>query len=125
MARRSLSACHCSSRSGAGASRSSRWSGKAPSLLTPSRIDSTLVKAIARAHRWQRMLEGGDYGSIAELAAAERINPSYLARILRLTLLEPHIVESILDGRQEGQTLSLHRLLKPFPPEWKAQRRCR
>ena len=37
-------------------------------------VDSTLVKAIARAHRWQRMLESGEFASIAELAAAERIN---------------------------------------------------
>jgi hypothetical protein len=60
---------------------------------------SPLVKALARAHRWQRMLESGDYGSIAELAAAERINASYLARVLRLTLLSPNVVEAILGGR--------------------------
>ena len=44
------------------------------------------------------MLEGGEYGSIEELARAEKINPSYLARVLRLTLLAPEITESILDG---------------------------
>jgi hypothetical protein len=46
---------------------------------------------LARAHRWQGMLEGGEYGSIEELARAEKINPSYLARVLRLTLLAPEI----------------------------------
>lgn len=57
---------------------------------------STLVKALARAHRWQCMLESGNYASIAELAAAEKINSSYLARVLRLTLLAPELVESTI-----------------------------
>lgn len=60
---------------------------------------STLIKALARAHRWQHMLETGDYASIGDLAAAERINPSYLARVLRLTLLAPKVIEAILEGR--------------------------
>jgi hypothetical protein len=71
------------------------WPG--PALAPkPARVDGTLVKALARAHRWQGMLEGGEYGSIEELARAEKINPSYLARVLRLTLLAPDIVESIV-----------------------------
>jgi hypothetical protein len=57
-----------------------------------------------RAHRWQHMLESGEYRSIAELAAAERINASYLARVLRLTLLSPNVVEAILDGRSHRAT---------------------
>ena len=64
-------------------------------LSVPGQV-STLVKALARAHRWQ--LESGDYASIAELAVAEKINPSYLARVLRLTLLSPRVVEAILGG---------------------------
>ncbi len=55
--------------------------------LPRPRIDSTLVKALARAHRWNKLLESGRYGSAAELAAAEKINPSYVSRVLRLTLL--------------------------------------
>ncbi len=84
------------------------------------RVDSALVKAIARAHRWQRMLEGGECGSITELAAAEKIDRSYLCRVLRLTLLAPEIVEAILEGRQlEGVTLP--GLMKGFPVEWELQ----
>ena len=63
-------------------------------------IDSTLVKALARAHRWKRLLEDGTYASISELAKAEKIDRGYLGRILQLTLLAPDIVEAILDGRQ-------------------------
>ena len=85
-----------------------------------ARVGSTLVKALARAHRWQAMLESGAYGSIAELAAAERINPSYLARVLRLTLLGPDLVQAILDGRAGEMTLA--RVMRPFPAMWVDQR---
>ena len=64
------------------------------------------------------MLEGGEYGSIEELARVERINPSYLARVLRPTLLAPAIVESILDGRHDPEWITLERLMKPFPVVW-------
>jgi hypothetical protein len=80
--------------------------------------DGTLVKALARAHRWQRMLESGDYGTLAELAAAERISRSYVCRVLRLTLLAPDIAEQILDGRP---TAPLARFLQPFPADWEKQ----
>jgi hypothetical protein len=86
----------------------------------PMRPDSTLMKALARAFRWRRMLETGRFSTIAELAVAEKINQSYLSRVLRLTLLAPSIVEAILDGRQPA-TLTLPTLMKPFNSEWAAQ----
>lgn len=83
--------------------------------------DTTLMKAVARAFRWRRMMEAGRFATINELAAAEKINSSYVSRLLRLTLLSPDIVEGILDGRQAaGMTLS--GLMEPFPVEWEAQR---
>ena len=85
------------------------------------RIDSTLVKALARAHRWNRLLENGRYGSAAELAAAEKINPSYVSRILRLTLLAPDIVEAIVEGRQ-ADGIEATVLLQPFSAIWAEQR---
>ena len=96
------------------------WSGPAHAVRS-TRVDGTLVKAIARAHRWQGMLEGGAFVTIEELARAERINPSYLARVLRLTLLAPEIVESILDGRHDPERVTLDRLMRPFPVEWGEQ----
>jgi len=82
-----------------------------------SAADTTLVKALARAFRWSRMMETERYGTLNELAAAEKINSSYVSRVLRLTLLAPDIVEAILDGRQpEGMTLP--GLMQPFPVEW-------
>ena len=85
------------------------------------RTDSTLVKALARAFRWKRMLESGEYATIAELAEREGIAPSYMTRVLRLTLLAPDIVEAILDGRQRSE-VTLTRLLEPFPCEWEIQK---
>jgi hypothetical protein len=82
-----------------------------------SAADTTLVKALARAFRWRRMMEAGRYGTIDELAAAEKINSSYVSRVLRLTLLAPDIVEAILDGRQPG-AITLSGVMKPFPVEW-------
>jgi hypothetical protein len=85
-----------------------------------SAADTTLVKAVARAFRWRRMMETGRYGTINELASAEKINSSYVSRLLRLTLLAPDIVEAILDGREpEGVTLPA--LMEPFPVEWGKQ----
>lgn len=84
------------------------------------RTDNTLVKALARAFRWKSMLESGEYATIAELAEREGIALSYLTRVLRLTLLAPDIVETILDGRQ-GSEVTLARVLEQFPLEWKQQ----
>ena len=84
------------------------------------RVDSALVKALARAHRWQRLLESGECASITELAAAEKIDRSYLCRVLRLTLLAPEIVEAIMDGRQPEE-VTLPGLMKGFPVEWERQ----
>ena len=86
----------------------------------PRRTDNTLVKALARAFRWKRMLESGEFATIAELAEREGIAPSYMTRVLRLTLLAPDIVEAILDGMQ-GPELTLAKMLEPFAVEWEAQ----
>jgi DNA-binding IscR family transcriptional regulator len=66
------------------------------------------------------MLESGEFATIAELAEREGIAPSYMTRVLRLTLLAPDIVEAILDGKQ-GPEVTLARVLEPFPAEWAEQ----
>ena len=80
-----------------------------------------MVKAIARAFRWRELLENGTHATIAEIAAAEKINESYVGRVLRLTLLAPDIVEAILGGRQPAG-LQLADLLRRFPVGWREQR---
>ena len=82
--------------------------------------DNTMIKALARAHRWKKLLGSGAYATVGDLAKAEKINPSYLSRVLRLTLLAPAVVENILDRRQPGD-LQLELILKPFPINWQEQ----
>ena len=92
-----------------------------PMRRSPRDADPAMVKALARAFRWKRMLEDGRYASISEIAAAEKIDRGYVGSILRLTLLAPDIIEAILDGRQPEE-LGLPALLEPFPVEWDQQR---
>jgi hypothetical protein len=87
-----------------------------------NRCENSLIKALAKAHRWRGLLETGKYGFAAELSRSEGINESYLCRVLRLTLLAPDIVAAILDGRQP-RTLELKSLLKPLPVDWDDQRK--
>jgi hypothetical protein len=84
-------------------------------------IDNTMIKALARAFRWQKLLENGTYTCLDDIAKAEKIGASFVSRYYRLVLLAPDIVEAILDGRQPAQ-LTMKDLLVPFPVEWKDQR---
>ena len=86
-----------------------------------TRADPTLVKALARAFRYQRMLKEGRYATISEMAEAERIKRGYLGGLLRLTLLAPDIVSALLDGRQPGG-LSFAVLAAGVPVGWETQR---
>ena len=80
-----------------------------------------LVKALARAWRWQKLLDRGVYSSVTEIAEAEKITKSYVSRILRLALLAPDIVEAILGGWAD-QRVMLERLERPLPAGWEEQR---
>ena len=87
------------------------------------RVDNAMVKALARAFRWRKMLDTGVHATLKDLAKAKDVNATYVSRILRLTLLVPEIVEAILDGRQPTG-LQLDDLLKGFPLEWAQQSEC-
>ena len=73
--------------------------GSVPQTAPQTRFDDAIVKAIARAHRWRQLIEDGTYPSITELAKEKGVNQSYACRLLRLTLLAPSVVKSILDRR--------------------------
>ena len=84
------------------------------------RMDNALLKALARGFRWKKMLEEGDYQTLEEIANAENINPSYVSRLLRMTLLAPEIVEAILAGHQPPG-LTMARAMQPFSCAWSRQ----
>jgi hypothetical protein len=94
---------------------------EAPAAPVTRHVDNAMVKAVARAFRWREMLENGTHSTIAEIAASEKINESYVGRVLRLTLLAPDIIEAILNGRQPAE-LTLPVLIRPFPVGWAEQR---
>jgi AraC-like DNA-binding protein len=83
--------------------------------------DDTFVKALARAFRWKQLLDSGEFATITDLAEREKISTTYLARIFRLTLLAPELVEKALEGRQ-GAELFKAAQQADFPTEWDAQR---
>jgi hypothetical protein len=88
------------------------------------RIDNAMVKALARAFRWRKMLDEGVHGTLEDLARAKGVHATYVSRVLRLTLLAPEIVEANLDGRQPAE-LQLYDLLAGIPLEWAPQRTLR
>jgi hypothetical protein len=94
--------------------------GTTGKLVQRARVDSALLKTLARGFRWRKLLETGDFTTIEEIAETENINPSYVIRIMRMTLLSPEIVEAILDRRQPAG-LTMARAMQPFPWEWRHQ----
>jgi hypothetical protein len=92
--------------------------GEVPHQLPKTRFDNSIAKALARAYRWKQKLDAGIYATVSDLAKAERINESYVTRILRLNLLAPGIVEAALDGRT---TLTVQALSKPISSIWLEQ----
>jgi hypothetical protein len=97
--------------------------GSAVVPATKPQPERTLVKALARAWRWQRMLDEGIYSTVSEIGDAENISKSYVSRILRLALLAPDIVEEILTGGMD-QGVILEQLERPLPASWEEQLSC-
>ncbi|WP_198368516.1 hypothetical protein [Roseomonas rosulenta] len=98
-----------------------RAGGDCAAGVAETRGDPALVKALARAFRWRRMLEEGRYASIRELAAAENAERTFVARVVALSLLAPDIVEAVLQGHEPaGLTLASFR--QGLPTAWEAQR---
>ncbi|MBF0401357.1 MAG: hypothetical protein HQL90_11375 [Magnetococcales bacterium] len=110
--------------------RLKKWGGKTEIVAPPDAPEwappppsphQAMLKALGRARRWSRMLESGKVSTMKELAEQEKLNGSYISRILRLTLLAPDIIDAILDG-QQPESLNLADLMEPFPMLWSEQR---
>jgi hypothetical protein len=95
-----------------------------PAVVPQCTPDVRMIKLIGKAFYWQRLIDDGAYASGNELARAMRLEPGYVAEVLRLTLLAPDIVEAILDGRQPRH-LHPHLIkgrIAHLPREWDRQR---
>ncbi|MBI0535685.1 hypothetical protein D9599_08875 [Roseomonas sp. KE2513] len=91
-----------------------------PALTISTRTDPALVKALARAFRYQRLLDEGLYASITEIAEAEKLDRGYMGRLLQLTLLAPGLIEAVLNGTP-CPVIGLPGLLKSVPAAWREQ----
>ena len=85
-------------------------------------IDQPLLVALTRAFYWQQLLDDGVVGSGSEIAKREGLHHSTVNELLRLTLLEPAIIQSILAGQQLRCMSLLWFQRNPLPTDWVAQR---
>ena len=85
-------------------------------------IDQPLLVALTRAFYWQQLLDDGMVGSGSEIAQREGLHHSTVNELLRLTLLEPAIIQSILAGQQPRCMSLLWFQRNPLPTDWVAQR---
>lgn len=85
------------------------------------RANPSLLKAIARAHRWREKIVAGEIYAKEQLAAEAGLNASYLGRILRLIALAPELIESIVQEQAIAE-LSLAQLIRHLPLDWKRQK---
>lgn len=83
-----------------------------------------VVRALARAFRWRKLIETGEFATVRGIAEAEGVNASYVSRVLRLTLLMPRIVERLIEGREAERDATGEALLEPFPTNWQEQMRA-
>lgn len=87
---------------------------------TRSNKDSALIKALVRAHKWERTLSTDRKGSLRRIAKAESLELKYVTQIYRLNFLAPKVKEAIIDGMQP-RALTLSRLMQDIPVSWQEQ----
>ena len=82
--------------------------------------EDPLVRAMVKARRWQTMLESGEAATIKDLAVKEGVDRTYMARLLKLNVLSPAIVERVLTG-DYPDSVSLETLRLGIPLDWDEQ----
>ena len=77
--------------------------------------------ALARGYRWLAMLESGEVRNLSEIGAKEKIDNSYVSRMVNLTSLAPDIVSAILDDSLPNHVTLFDLAVDP-PLLWDEQR---
>ena len=84
--------------------------------------DTPLIRALGLAHYWQRLLNDGKVQTIGDIAQLEGMDVTQVRRLLRLTLLAPGLLETIV-GKTELTSINLEFVLRrAMPDDWHAQR---
>ena len=89
-------------------------------LVSEDGRDLTILRAIARARRWQKLLDDGVFKTTSEIAEVLQTDQSYVARTIRLAYLAPRIVRLFLEDKAPPR-LSLAKMMKAFPEDWNKQ----
>lgn len=85
--------------------------------------DMRIIEAVARAFHWQQLRDSGEFTSGTAIARAEELHHSAVNELLRLTLLEPAIIQAILTGQQPRCMSLLWFQRNPLPTDWIGQRK--
>ena len=96
------------------------------SILGTGGHDLPMIRMLGKAFYWQRLLDEGCYPTANDLARSLKLEPGWVAEVLRLTTLAPDIIESVLEGRQP-RDLNLHTLRgrrDQLPRDWGEQRKA-
>jgi len=81
-----------------------------------------LLRALGLAHYWQRLLDDGKVQTIGDIAQLEEMDVTQVRRLIRLTLLAPELLETIVT-KAELTPINLEFVLRrSMPNEWRAQR---
>lgn len=98
--------------------------GSEVTTFKPS-LDLPLIRTLGKAFYWQSLLDSGEVANTSDLARQLKLEPGWVAEVLRMTLLAPDIVQAILDGRQP-RNLNLQTMRgrgNDMPVTWEDQRR--
>lgn len=88
-------------------------------------MDIPMIKTLGKAFYWQRLLDEGNYATATDLARAFKLEPGWVAEVLRMANLAPEIIEAILDGSQPRH-LNLQTIRgrhEPLPRDWEEQKK--
>lgn len=88
-------------------------------------MDIPMIKTLGKAFYWQRLLDEGKYATATELARAFKLEPGWVAEVLRMANLAPEIIEAILDGSQPRH-LNLQTIrgrYESLPRDWEKQKK--
>ncbi len=99
--------------------RADMWDPAGPQ--TASRPDTALIKAVARAHHWRRMLLNGEVTSVEAIAKRYGLDRGNTARTLNLGFLSPALTRAILRGEQPSGLRLTHLLQSDLPLSWHEQ----
>ena len=82
----------------------------------------TLLDGVARAFHWRHLLDTGAMQRGSAISRTEKLHPSVVNELLRLTLLAPDIIEQFMAGKQPRRLTLRWFQRNRLMVDWQAQR---